>query len=841
MADGQVFIDSKLDTGGVTKGTNKMQKEFDQLAKVTKRTAQIMEQELKNIQVDNVAEGMSESFESELEQVERVVEQTSDSVKENADQMSDAMRDAADDQADAMREAWDETEDKSRTGSRKVRDDLDDIGDEAKETGKEIESSIGNAFASLASKIGGIMATAFAVDELFEFGKEAVELGSALSEVQNVVDVTFGKEGSKVIDKFAKNAIKEFGLSELSAKQFSSTMGAMLKSMGDFDDTQILDMSTALAGLAGDMASFYNIDAQEAFDKLRSGISGETEPLKQLGINLSVANLEAFALAEGIKKSYDKMTEQEKALLRYNYILKATKSASGDFSRTQYEWANQTRILTEEFNSLKGTIGQGLINVLNPLVTSINGRVMPVLQGLADKFVQLTETFSWDDLFGDVDFGPIVSSLGEFGAKCQELSTVVGSGLKWAWDNVLVPLGTWSIEAGLPAALDALGAAFGELAAVFEWLSPLASAIWNDFLQPIASWVGDAVVGTLKALADAFNFLTEMFQNPAVDSVTWFTEAMGRAGEYAYTGMIDPISAGLDEISTKGQEAASNLSTELQNATTATSTSSIAAVQDTINALGSVAEAEQQSITAASDAITAGNEQLIANATENIAAANETLVASSAETSEQISTGFSDAAEQAKTAWDDMGPWFDSSVAAPIESSIEGISKAMANSLSSMQAQTASAWAAMLSIVQNSVSQMQAAINSITGKTVYVNVVKTGDGAAYASASAGYDGQAYTPATYDITPQIPYLATGAVIPPRAPFMAMLGDQANGRNLEAPEELLRQIVREESGREIEVISTINFEGTLSQLIRMLYPEIKTEAHRRGNSLAKEVIE
>jgi hypothetical protein len=85
--------------------------------------------------------------------------------------------------------------------------------------------------------------------------------------------------------------------------------------MGDFDQAELVEMSTTLAGLAGDMASFYNLDAQEAFDKLRSGISGETEPLKQLGINLSVANLEAFALANGIEKSYDKMTEQEKALL----------------------------------------------------------------------------------------------------------------------------------------------------------------------------------------------------------------------------------------------------------------------------------------------------------------------------------------------------------------------------------------------------------------------------------------------------------------------------------------------------------------------------------------------
>lgn len=875
MADGQVLIDSKLDTGGVTKGTNKMEKEFDQLAKVTKRTAQIMEQELKSIEVGNVAEGLSASFESEIEQVARAVDETADSVERSADQMADAMESSADDQADAMQRAWNKTEDEARTGSRKVQDDIDDIGDEAKETGKEIESSIGNAFSSLAGKIGGIMATAFAADELFEFGKEAVELGSALSEVQNVVDVTFGKKGSKVIDNFSRNAIKQFGLSELSAKQFSSTMGAMLKSMGGFDDTEIVEMSTALAGLAGDMASFYNLDAQEAFDKLRSGISGETEPLKQLGINLSVANLEAFALANGIKKSYDKMTESEKALLRYNYLLSATADAQGDFSRTSDSWANQTRILTEEFNSLKGTLGQGFINVLNPLVTSINGSLMPVLQGLANKFVELTEKVNFNKLIGNVNFDPIITSLGEFGAKCQDLATVVGSGLKWSWDNVLVPLGTWSIEAGLPAALDAVGSAFGALAASLEWLSPLAKTIWNDFLQPLASWVGDAVVGTLNALADAFGFLTDMFSDPAIDSVTWFTEAMGHAGEYAVTGMITPISDGLDEISVKGQEAANQLSTDLQNATSVSSSSSIAAVQETIATLGTVAAAEQQSITAATEAIVSGNEQIMAGVTENIATANETLIANSTEVGNQIANGytdaanlitttaftpmeesgtaaaeatseaFDDAANTMKAAWADMGTWFDANVSSPIRTAIEGVTSAMSSSLSSMQSETASAWAAMVSTVRNAVSQMQSSINSITGKTVYVNVVQSGS-AASASVSGGYDGQAYsptsyTPAAYNITPKIPYLATGAVIPPRAPFMAMLGDQSNGRNLEAPEELIRKIVREESGSAIDVNTTVNFEGSLSQFIRLLFPEIKTEAHRRGNSLAKEVFE
>lgn len=876
MADGQVLIDSKLDTGGVTKGANKIEKEFDQLAKITKKTAQIMEQQLKNVDLEGLADGMSDFFETEGKQVEQSVEQTADAVEKSAEQMADAMEESADDQSDSMRKAWDKAEDEAQSGSRKVIDDIDDIGDEAKETGREIESSISSAFSGLASKIGGIMATAFAFDEIVEFGKEAVELGSALSEVQNVVDVTFG-DASGSIDEFSRNAIKQFGLSELSAKEFSSTIGAMLKSMGDFDQAELVEMSTTLAGLAGDMASFYNLDAQEAFDKLRSGISGETEPLKQLGINLSVANLEAFALANGIKKSYDKMTEQEKALLRYNYLLNATADAQGDFIRTQDSWANQTRILAEEFNSLKGTLGQGLINVLNPIVTSINGTFMPVLQNLADKFVELTETFNWDDLIGDVDFGPISSSLGDFGAKCAELASVIGSGLKWAWDNVLVPLGSWAIDAGIPATLDALGAAFGAVASAIQWLSPLASAIWNDFLQPIAAWVGDAVVGTLNALADAFNFLADAFAKPAIDSVTWFTESMVMAGDYAQTGMIDPIKTGLDDILYKSEDTAEQLTSNMQNASDAAGASGVATIEATAEVMESITDAEKQNIAETSKSVVAGNKQLVDGIVSNTASANARLTADATNTGNQIansytdaantvtntaftpieesgtataeatSEAFDDAANTMKAAWQDMGPWFDANVVTPIKTGIEGITQAMSASLSSMKAETASAWADMVATVENSISRMQSSIDGLTGKKIDITVNKTGSGADLVSYS-GYNGKAYSPeaaayapATMSITPQIPYLATGAVIPPRAPFMAMLGDQMNGRNLEAPESLLRKIVREESGNAIEVETKVTFAGTLAQFVRMLFPEIKSEARRRGKSIAKEVIE
>lgn len=209
-------------------------------------------------------------------------------------------------------------------------------------------------------------------------------------------------------------------------------------------------------------------------------------------------------------------------------------------------------------------------------------------------------------------------------------------------------------------------------------------------------------------------------------------------------------------------------------------------------------------------------------------------------TGETIGESFDDAANTMRTAWEDTGPWFDSNVASPVKQSMEDISQTGANMWGDMESETAAAWANMVATVQNSVRQMQSSINSITGKTVYVNVEKTGSGASMVSANSGYDGLAYTPAAY--TADIPYLATGAVIPPRAPFLAMLGDQKNGTNIEAPLDTIKQAVAEVIGTGgIEVETRVVFEGTMGQLVRMLYPEIKSEARRKGSSLATEVLE
>ena len=861
MADGQVLIDSKLDVGGIDKGTSEIRKECNRLSKEVSKVAKEIETGLKDIDVDNLADGMSESFESEGAQIEQAVEQAADSVEQSAEQMADAMEDSAEEQSDSMKKAWDKTEDEAQTGSRKVQDDIEDIGDKAKKTGNDIESGLGNAFSGLASKIGGMMATVFAVDELFEFAKSAVEATADVRAENAQFEQTF-KDLAATAEASLKTIQEETGITASRMKKSYTGIYAFTKSIGG-TEMEALAISDRAIRAAADSAAYYDRTLEETTETLQSFLKGNYENDAALGIAATETTRNAKA-NELYAKSFDKLTEAQKVdvLLAMVEAGNEASGAMGQAAREADAWTNVTGELSEAWRQFKAVIGEPLLDLATPVLK----RATTALYDL----IELSETFEVSDLFGDIDVGPLISSFGEFSAKCSELAEVIASGLKWAWENVLVPLGTWTINAGLPALLSALGGAFDALASTLQWLQPLASAIWNNFLQPLASWTGGAIVTILQSIGDVFTFLAEAFDALNMDSVTWFLESMSLAGSYAQTGMIDPIKTGLDEIAVAGAETFNGLSANAQAGTAAAGAAGVATVEGTVAAMDTIVAAEQEHIAATSEAVVTGNQQILDGVTSNTTAANTAIVADATATGNQIASSYTDAANSAittaftpmeesgtataaatseafddaantmRTAWGDMGPWFDANVATPIKTSIEGLGTAMSSVMTAMEEATSTAWANMVETVQNSVEEMQSSINSITGKTVYVDVVKTGNGADLISASAGYNGLAYTPATYDITPQIPYLATGAVIPPRAPFMAMLGDQRNGTNLEAPEGLIRKIIQEEMGS-IEVSTTVSFAGTLAQFVRMLFPEIKSEARRRGSSLAKEVIE
>lgn len=245
-----------------------------------------------------------------------------------------------------------------------------------------------NGLGSAVKKIGLLIGGAFAVGKLVQFGKECVELGSDLTEVQNVVDVTFTTMSDKV-NEFAKNAMTSAGLSETMAKRYVGTFGAMSKSFG-FSESQAYDMSTALTQLTGDVASFYNISQDLAYIKLKSVFTGETETLKDLGVVMTQSALDQYALANGYGKTTSAMTEQEKVALRLAFVQKQLSAASGDFIRTSDSWANQVRVMQLQLQSLKATVGQGLINIFTPVLKVINV-LLGKLATLANAFKSFTE------------------------------------------------------------------------------------------------------------------------------------------------------------------------------------------------------------------------------------------------------------------------------------------------------------------------------------------------------------------------------------------------------------------------------------------------------------------
>lgn len=221
-------------------------------------------------------------------------------------------------------------------------------------------------------------------DGFVDFAKNGIELASDLSEVQNVVDTTFGEQSDE-INRWAESAKTSFGMSALAAKEYTGTLGAMLKSQGITSDS-VVQLSTDLVGLAGDMASFYNLDVSTAFEKIRSGISGETEPLKQLGINMSVTNMEAYALAQGIETAWSEMSQQEQTMLRYNYLLEQTSDAQGDFAKTIDSYANQQRVMQLTMEELSAQLGEELLPIVLELTTTVSEKapdIINIVSGIA--------------------------------------------------------------------------------------------------------------------------------------------------------------------------------------------------------------------------------------------------------------------------------------------------------------------------------------------------------------------------------------------------------------------------------------------------------------------------
>lgn len=273
---------------------------------------------------------------------------------------------------------------------------------------------------SIFSGFGKKIAAGLSIAAVTKFTKDCIEVGSNVTEVQNVVDTAF-KDLSWQADQWASNAMTNFGLSELSAKKYMGVFGQMSNAMG-ITGKAALDMAENVTGLTGDVASFYNLGTDEAYTKLKSIWTGETETLKDLGVVMTQTNLDQYALNNGFGKTTAKMTEQEKVMLRYQYVTSALSNATGDFIKTQDSWANQTRILSLRFEQLKASLGKGFIALFTPILRGFNS-LLAGLQKVADGFASFVQMLTGAD---------ISSSMGSISADIAGIGDDAGG----AADNV---------------------------------------------------------------------------------------------------------------------------------------------------------------------------------------------------------------------------------------------------------------------------------------------------------------------------------------------------------------------------------------------------------------------
>lgn len=246
---------------------------------------------------------------------------------------------------------------------------------------------------SLAAALGKLYASYWLLFRAFSKIKDAIDISSSLTEVENVVRTTFGNY-EKLIQDFSKTSIQDFGMSELTAKQVASRFQAMGTAMG-FSQGKMADMSLQLTKLTADMASFYDMEQSDVARNLQAVFTGETEPLRKYGLDLTQATLKEWAMKQGIDADISSMTQAEKTMLRYQYVMANTAAAQGDFARTSDTWANQVRILKQSFEQLAAIIGGALINAFKPFIRTLNAVMQKVIAFATTVTNALGSIFGW--------------------------------------------------------------------------------------------------------------------------------------------------------------------------------------------------------------------------------------------------------------------------------------------------------------------------------------------------------------------------------------------------------------------------------------------------------------
>lgn len=272
----------------------------------------------------------------------------------------------------------------------------------------------------------GAKLTLAATTPLVAIGTKAVMAASDTAESVNKMNVTFGKAAASV-DAFAKTAATGFGMSRRQAIDAASSFGGLFTTMGVGKD-KAAEMSVTLAKLAADLGSFYNLSADDALAKLKSGLVGETEPLRAVNVLLNETAVANKAVEMGLAESANAVSEQAKVMARYQLILEQTKIAQGDFGNTADSLANRMKTARSNLDNAAATLGEKLIPLAITAVEKVNN--------LADAFNGLDSSTQGTIVnLGLVVAagGPVLSALGGILSVATKLGPALAALFSTAW------------------------------------------------------------------------------------------------------------------------------------------------------------------------------------------------------------------------------------------------------------------------------------------------------------------------------------------------------------------------------------------------------------------------
>lgn len=464
--------------------------------------------------VDNLEKKMPQSFKSASQQAGKsLAEIAAESGKTTNQLRSDVMKSAAAYQQAGM------------TKSEAMKQAYADIGYAADSSAQKQESAFNRVLAKIDSvsgklqSIGGKMQavgsamTIGITTPITLAGKSMVNAASDFDENLNKVNVAFG-DSADAVTAWADNATKQFGLSKNQALEATSLFGDMATSMG-LTQPAAADMSTSLAGLAGDLASFKNISIDQAMTALAGVFTGETESLKQLGIVMTETNLEEFAAQTG--QVYSEMSQAEKVQLRYNYVMAMAANAQGDYARTSDGTANSLRTFQGAVDNLNIALGQHLLPILTPLVQKATEMIDafanadPQLQQLVLKIAAVAAVAGPALVVLGTMVGSVGKLAGVFGLLSGKIAAV--GGMKAALSGVFTAI-TGPVGIAV-AAITALVAAFAYLmttnddfrSSVMDTIEVIGGSFQSvlsalmPVLKNIATVIGQTIANALQTLA----------------------------------------------------------------------------------------------------------------------------------------------------------------------------------------------------------------------------------------------------------------------------------------------------------------------------------------------------